>query len=186
MLKFCVRLLPLCSRGRCLWFACNIAALGFGYPGPHRMSWAAFRFRRGWGGAAVSLGVFEGTREASGARVFSGGAFSAGHSASTVDRDSLGHPPWFMSLEASSRVARAAAHTGDRMDSRWVSLPGGLGAMGLSVRRGLLGASRGDKSGWPSARSCSKPPPCRGWRNPALWGEVTSEGGPRGAESQTS
>lgn len=96
MLKFCVRLLPLCSRGRCLWFACNIAALGFGYPGPHRTSWAAFRFRRGWGGAAVSLGVFEGTREASGARVFSGGAFSAGHSASTVDRDSLGHPLWFV------------------------------------------------------------------------------------------
>ena len=44
--------------------SCSIAALGVGYPRPHRMSWAAFRFRRGWGRAAVSLGVFEGTREA--------------------------------------------------------------------------------------------------------------------------
>ena len=49
------------------------------------MSSAAFLFRRGWGGAAISLGVFEGTREAPGARVFSGGAFSAGSSASAVD-----------------------------------------------------------------------------------------------------
>lgn len=54
------------------------------------MSLAAFRFRRGWGGAAVSLGVSEGTREATGPRVFSGGAFSAGNSASTVDPGLLG------------------------------------------------------------------------------------------------